>query len=382
MKGIHFLSALFVAATLFAQGLIICPQCGREARGGETTCRHCRAALPVARPPAPPKPAGTQPPPPPPPDFELARVLPGRVAADLAEAKRLLESEPGTALGYYQNAFALHRLSLDVSRRAGKAGGPPLDKEIVEGMRNALSRLQHGWVKCPRCKGTGHKDMRLKQRDGHEVKGPKMKCPACEGRGRRAGRIDPALTKAAVLRGANTFMKKRLAAGDEKLGRVCLPSGCKRLLSNRQMALVLSAVPAPCPDCGRSGREPCTKCRGTGLTRCTANGCQKGHIQEHRKSTHGVIRATRMNEQPFNDLCSVCAGTGEVPCRFCNGTGGQPCRKCGGSGEAQTCRKCAGTGIVTCNKCKGIGDIHGKRCVDCRGEGEVLCSACQGDGTK
>ncbi|MBP5509663.1 MAG: hypothetical protein J6Z49_01965, partial [Kiritimatiellae bacterium] len=312
----------------------------------------------------------------------LGRVLSGRVVADLAEAKRLLETEPGTALAYYQNAFALHRLSMDVSRHTGKPGAAPLDKDIVAGMRTALARLQQGWATCHRCKGTGRQDMVLKQRDGHEVKGPKTKCTSCDGRGRRPGRVDPAHTKAAVLRGANTFMKNRLAAGDEKLGRVCLPVGCKHQLSNRQKALVLSAIPAPCPECGRSGREPCPKCRGTGLTRCTANGCQKGRVQERRKSTHGVVRSTRITDHPFTDLCSVCSGTGEVPCGFCNGTAGQPCRKCGGSGEAQTCRKCAGSGIVTCNKCKGVGDAHGKRCADCRGEGEVLCSSCQGDGTK
>lgn len=386
MKGIRFLSVLFCAATLFAQGLVICPQCGREARGGETSCRHCRAGLPGRRPPAPaPRPADERPPAPrPEPGHALARVLPGRVAADLAEAKRLLGTEPGTALGYYQNAFALHRLSMDVARRDGGQGqgADRLDREIVAGMRDALDRLQRGLVKCHRCKGSGGLEMVVNKRDGRDVRGPQRKCPDCGGRGKRPGKLDPSLTKAAVLQGAREFMRIRLAAGDEKLGHVCLPSGCKHLLSNRQQALVLSAVPASCPDCGRSGREPCAKCRGTGLTRCTANGCQKGRVQERRKSVHGCVRATRIEDRPSGDLCPVCAGAGEVACRFCEGTGGQPCRKCGGSGEARACRTCSGSGIIVCTRCKGIGEVRGKPCVDCRGEGEVLCGSCKGDGTK
>ena len=38
--------SLLVAGALWAQGLVVCGKCGREARPGDTVCRHCQEALP------------------------------------------------------------------------------------------------------------------------------------------------------------------------------------------------------------------------------------------------------------------------------------------------------------------------------------------------
>lgn len=395
-----FLSLFFIAAFAVAQEMVICPQCGHEAQPGATVCRHCHAVLPAPRPERrqaerpqvlPPSPQAQA-------NAQKGALAAAKTAECLREARQLSKDQPAVALGYYQNALALRRLCAP----APSSGKKPAD-EIVEGNRAMLARLQRGWVSCRACKGTGEKQMVLRKRDGRDNKGPVGKCPACNGRGGHEGWLPADRVEALVLQGRGEFERQRIAAGDVKVGQAFLPPQLAEQLTNRERALVMTANPRPCPACGITGRQVCAACKGTGFTRCTAQGCQNGRLTEKRKTVHGVVKATRMNEGA-DDLCAVCDGTGEVPCRICGGRGSVPCKKCGGSGAAPMCRKCMGTGIVTCGKCKGNGLEKGMRrqqgdsslaygkdsqgspgenvCPECRGEGVVMCPTCGGDGSK
>ena len=394
-----FVSVLFLAVTVLAQGIRICPKCGVETKPQADVCHHCRAKLPPVAPrPAAPVPGHPQTAPvpghhpsvpapgtPAPVVQPHGRVHPGHhldhlvkpeVEESLREAHALREKQPAVALCYYQNALALQRL---LPPSPGVGSGMDV---VAQGIREMLVQSQRGWVPCPKCQGSGVGRLMLKKRDGHDSMGPMGKCPVCAGQGGAVGLLPADRARVAFSQGRREFDRREIAKGKVKLGQAYLSPAIRDRLTTQQCALVMSANPRPCDACGLTGRQLCNACRGRGTMKCNAPDCENGRIREHRRSGgHGVVRATRMND-PTQDLCPVCHGTAEIPCKMCNGAGGIPCKKCGGNGNALVCRKCDGTGAVTCGRCKGVGEVRGKPCDECKRQGVVLCRTCGGDGSK
>ena len=89
-----------------AQGLVICRQCGREAKPGETVCSHCGAALAkphVAEAAAPVVTAPDK-------GAEVVRMALGVIEGSLRQARATEEKQPEVALWHFHNALALMRL--------------------------------------------------------------------------------------------------------------------------------------------------------------------------------------------------------------------------------------------------------------------------------
>lgn len=101
--------SLAAAAVLWAQGVVVCKSCGREAKPGDAVCAHCAAPLPK------PQASGEAAPKPAAPAVDKDAEV-GRGAAEVVEEcvrqARELEKgpQPAVALCYYQNALALMRL--------------------------------------------------------------------------------------------------------------------------------------------------------------------------------------------------------------------------------------------------------------------------------
>jgi len=142
---IQFLAVVLCAAVIWAQGLIICTSCGREAREGETMCSRCATPLPLPRKEEAPSPA---------PKIDVSaetvKLAVAAVEGNFRLAREAEAAEPpasSLALCYYQNAMAMMRL----------VPPNPFRKEVGEallgGRMRALQAVMVGWVRCKICSG-------------------------------------------------------------------------------------------------------------------------------------------------------------------------------------------------------------------------------------
>jgi len=363
--------SLLVAGALWAQGLIVCGKCGREARSGDTVCRHCREALPKPKVGAPP--AAEQPTAPVDDKSEAGRLAAGIVEANVRLARESEAKQPELALCYYQNAMALMRLV--------PVGTFPdtVSEAILTGSARALNLVQRGTIPCKRCNGSGRYQIDLSKVDSRKgVKAvPGVPCPACKGAGTLPGLKEVSKAKMQLLQGRTEFEQRQMVAGDVKVGRVLVPPALDKLLSNRQRALIMTGMPTPCRECQQTARQTCTACRGSGWKPCDFEGCTQGVLKETRRS--GARKEKRLNEEAVKK-CPRCDGLGEIPCPTCKGSRSVACSKCDGSGLAPRCTRCTATGLMPCKRCKGTGDVKGTPCPECKGETQMLCPACRGEG--
>ncbi len=363
------LSGLALAA--LAQGIVVCGKCGREDRTGGETCAHCKAALP--------KPPAETPPTPPPAapkedaGAETWRGAAGVVEACMRQARELEAKQPEVALCYWQNALAL--------LRRGPAGTWPesTSEAILSGNARAMQAVLRGPVPCRRCDGSGRYQLDMGKVD--RKKGIKavegLPCPACKGAGALAGFREVSKAKMLILQGRAEFERRQMVAGDVKVGRALVPAALEKGLTNRQRALVMTGMPAPCGECQLSGRQGCSSCRNAGWKKCDYDGCRQGILEEQRQA--GVRKEKRLNEESVKK-CPKCEGLGEIPCAVCKGSGGVACSKCDGGGLAPRCTRCSATGLMPCRSCKGTGETKGAPCPECKGETMILCTSCRGEG--
>jgi len=368
-----WMAALAVAAvfTVWAQGLVICRGCGREAKPGATACAHCSAPLPKPRdseeavkaPVAPVPDAGA----------EVSRLATSVVEDCVRQARELEAKQPGVALCYYQNALALMRLA-PADRYPASVGAA-----ILSGNERAMAALVRGQVTCRKCNGSGRfqldmgkvdKALGIKSVDG-------VACPACKGAGSFAGFREVDKSKMAILQGRQEFERRQMVKGDVKVGRAYVPAALEKALTNRQRALVMTGMPLPCGDCQFAARQKCSSCKSTGWMKCTYSGCDEGFIKEARQGAGRVSK--RLNEELIKK-CPRCEGLAEIPCEVCKGQGNIACKTCDGSGLAARCKRCTGTGLTACSKCKGTGQVKEKPCPECKGENMMMCPSCRGEG--
>ena len=365
--------ASLAAAVLWAQGVIVCKACGREAKSGEAVCSHCSAALPkpktdgeaVEKPAAP---AVDR-------DVEAGRGGAAVVEDSVRQARELEAGQPEVAFSYYQNALALMRLV-----PAGKFPAS-VGESILGGNERVMQALQRGQVTCKKCNGSGKFQLDMSKVDASKgikaVEG--VKCPACKGVGSFPGFRDVSKVKMAILQGRQEFERRQMLKGDVKVGRALVPAALEKLMANRQRALVMTGMPLPCGECQFTGRQTCTLCKGSCWMKCTYPGCTGGVIKE-TPSTN-ARQSKRMNEDSLK-RCPRCEGLAEIPCETCKGHGSVACKKCAGSGLAQRCSRCTGTGLMGCSMCKGTGAVKGAPCPECKGETMMLCTTCRGEGAQ
>ena len=374
MKGvIQFLIVVLCASALWAQGLIICKSCGREAKAGDTACSRCDTPLPQPRmavdAPAVAAPEGGV-------SAELMNLAAAAVESNYRLAKEVeAAGQPSVALPYYQNAMAIMRLL------------PPghFPKEVGDALLNgrvrALQAMMAGQVKCKICNGSGKYQMDQRKVDSAgTVKAlSDVACPACKGKGSSPGMAEVPQAKALLLQGRAEFERRQMLAGEVRLGRAFIPAAVEKLLQNPQRALVMTGMQAPCDSCQGTTRQVCTGCRGLRWTKCTYTGCRNGEVEVKRKQ--GEIVSKRLNETG-GAKCPQCAGLAEVMCKLCEGHASVACQKCSGSGTAARCTRCTGTGLQECSKCKGTGSVKDVPCVECGGDRVVLCATCRGEGAR
>jgi hypothetical protein len=361
-----------MAWAVWAQGLIICKACGREAKPGAAMCAHCSAPLPVPRP----SEEGVKKPVAVTEDrgAEAARLARAVVEGSLRQARDLENKQTAVALCYYQNALSLMRLLPSGSLPAG------VSEAVLSGNERTMRSLIQGQIPCRKCKGTGKYQLDLGKvlQKGGEVKAVDgVACPACKGTGHFAGYKDNAKAKMEILQGRQEFEKRQMVEGDVRVGRALVPAELDKVMDNRSRALVMTGMPVPCGSCQLTGRQKCLTCRGSGWVKCTFTGCENGVVKEERNAS--VRTSKRLNEE-LTKKCPKCGGLAEVVCEFCRGNGNVACKKCDGSGLAARCNRCTGTGFVTCTKCKGAGELKGVSCPECKGEKVSLCTTCRGEG--
>jgi len=371
-KLIYALAVVLCASAMWAQGLIICRSCGREAREGETACARCDTALPVPRQEAPPAAA---------PAVDVSAEVVKLAAAAVEGNYRLAreaEVAPAVALCYYQNAIAIMRLV------------PPghFPREVSEALLNGRGRMFNaamtGRVKCKICDGSGKFQMDTRKTDpaGTVRALTGVPCPACKGKGGALGMAEVPLAKTTLLQGRGEFERSQMLAGEVRLGHAFVPSAMAGMLQIPQRALVMTGMQVPCDSCRGTARQVCTACRGSRWVKCPNTGCRNGTVDVPAPDRRrGEVATRRLNEEDAA-RCPRCAGIGEIACAPCESHGSVPCVQCAGSGAAPRCTRCTATGLQECQRCKGTGKIRDATCVDCSGGGIVLCTTCRGEGAR
>lgn len=365
----------FLACSLWAAGLVICPKCGTEADGSATVCAHCGALLPAAR---------------------SENVVPTNTAvsaekraltiSDMAlEAartdKRLADEcvakRPELAYSFEENALALSRL---VSRE-----GMSVDagKTLAENLERCRKLLAYATRPCPSCNGGGKRTVQFQSLSGDKSTQANasmqisdgLTCPTCGGRGVvSAGRSADEL-RILIAQGRRDFETRQQALGRIACGRVWVPQELLALLDVKAQALIRTACPTPCPGCMGIGMQDCPHCKGAGRLKCTNEGCVNGLITVKESNTLAPKSAISRKER-----CPVCSGSGFMPCTDCRGVGTVPCKLCNGTGRNAVCQECGGQGWGVCTKCQGTGSVGGAPCPDCHGKGDRLCPKCHGEG--
>ena len=368
------LAIIFLACSLWAAGLVICPKCGTEAEANATVCAHCGAILPVKADAA--VPASTA---------VSAEKRPATISDMAYEASRTdkrlgdesLAKRPEVAYSYYENALALSRL---VNREGASTN---VGKSLAENLERCRGLLAHTSRPCTACNGSGKTSVKFQPLLGDKsaqasasvtvADGPA--CPACGGRGTvMAGRSADEL-RVLIAQGRRDFETRQQALGRVACGRAWMPPDLLQLLSVRDQALVRAACPTPCLGCMGIGIQDCPHCKGAGRFKCTNDGCVNGWII--RKESNTLAPKLVINRK---EHCPVCQGSGLMPCSDCRGLGTTPCKICNGTGRNAVCQDCGGQGWGSCPKCQGTGSVGGAACPECHGKGERLCPKCHGEG--
>jgi len=354
-KWIYALAVVLCAVVIWAQELIICKSCGREAKEGEAVCSRCDTPLPKPKQEAP-APAAA-------PAVNASAEVVKLAAAAVENNYRLArESEadfPTVATAYYQNAMAIMRLV--------PAGHFPKDVNdaLLNGRDRTLQTAMVARLKCRICKGDGKY----------------ATCTACKGRGWTASMADVAQAKAALLQGRKEFEQRQMLAGEVRLGQAFVPPEMDKLLRAVQRALVMTGMQPPCTSCQGTARQVCVTCKGLRWVKCPNVNCRNGELADVQLRK-GELPTTRLGTD-LTKRCPRCEGLGEVLCLQCKGDGSVACQVCSGSGTAARCVRCTGAGLQDCTKCKGTG--RGPKdapCVECGGDGIILCTTCRGEGAK
>jgi len=371
------LAIIFLACSLWAAGLVICPKCGTEADGNATICAHCGALLPGGKV-APVAPTNTA---------ASADKLPTTIPDIALEAARqdkrlagecLTNNRPAVAYSYYQNALALSRL---IKREGMTADAGKSLAENVERCRNLLAYTTRP---CPTCNGSGTRSIQFHAMVGDKsaqagVSMPLSEsgtCPTCNGRGVvSAGRSANEL-RVLIAQGWRDFETRQQALGRVASGRVWVPPELLSLLDVKARALIRTACPTPCPGCMGIGIQDCASCKGTGRLKCNHEGCVNGWITIKESNTMTSSKTAIARKEH----CPVCQGSGFMPCPDCRGLGTAPCKICNGTGRNPVCQECGGQGWEPCPKCQGAGSVGGTICPACHGEKELLCPKCHGEG--
>jgi|GEM_PF-3461091 len=352
--------------------LTICRKCGHEVPDGSEQCVNC--GEPVARRQIVPQAEPVKQKATPPAVETLAEVF---LKELYAKAQACQADKPGLAYAYYQNVFAVLRLieADELSRNVGEA--------VMRNMGLCRKALCVGKVPCRICKGTGKYKV-----DVGKVSGTKnlkfvdgVQCKHCSGLGYNMAHLTVERIKMNVLQGRQAFEQHMMVENYRRLGRAFIPEELFNALSLRQRVMVMTGIAAPCRSCQYTGLESCAECRGTGWEKCPAENCKDGIVEDSKQRSGGsTIKQKRLNSD-LQNVCGMCQGWGEIPCRACQGSTCTICKKCGGTGEGVRCTKCQGAGLNNCNRCAGTGEYKGAKCDKCAGEGVLICTSCKGEGT-
>lgn len=306
---------VFCTGLAFSDELIICSECGREGSEGEKVCKVCGAVLDGVEDDS----GATE-------DVVLTSSVKSATEAakeDVAEARRLLQSNPDIAVALLRNAQAL--LASDIGEDFNDAAAKALEKEF----KTAASLFNDAF--------------RPMERSAVLAKA-RSKCA-------------PILARYGRIRFGNAFV----------------PNEWITELKPQQLAAIRLALQVPCAQCAGSGAKQCKDCKGQGSTPCKASGCQKGWISKKQTNALNAKNALMVREK-----CPSCKGKAAIVCNTCHRRGFVPCNKCQGSGDAPICGNCQGLGIEPCPNCSrknGVDD-----CIRCKGTKQALCKKCGGDG--
>lgn len=370
-----------MASLVYAQGLIICKSCGKEAKSTETNCSRCNAELPK---PKKEKPAGEELP-----AIDVSDEISKLTAAAVQDYFRLGRKAEtnNAAMAYwcYKNAMALTRLV------PGERFPKEVHAALLNGTDRTMNAVKAGIIRCKVCQGRGKlaKSQSTVRISG--VNKTKLEsvnrlveptCPVCNGRGNFTGMADVPQIKTDLLQGRREFDERRMLAGDAKIGRVFAPADLEKYLTAKQRAQVMTGFFPPCDSCQGVGAMVCTGCRGERWVKCPFSGCKNGRIDVQKTETN-TRKEVRLNDTPEDKtICPRCHGVGEIRCPKCDARGSVACQACSGSGQPPRCTRCLGLGVQDCTRCKGEGKLKGSPCVDCKGEGSVLCANCRGEGAR
>ena len=313
-----------LCAAALADGLRICPSCGREDEAGLEKCAACGATLPPV--PKEETPAAAQP---------VASASGAsatnafaEASRDVAEARRCRAESPERALVLYENALAL---------LAAEAGGD-FNAKAAAAVAKEIEALRAE---------------------------TKARTPSVSAR---------RLARQRATSEATLYFK---SVGRVSCGRVWVPAGWLDNLEPAQIASVRQTLPPLCRECAGLGFEICRSCNGRGKQICKNQGCNQGWIYD--KSANDLSPKTALKTR---HKCPVCNGTTFAPCNACNGSGAVICRKCGGTGEAPACTACHGSGLMDCRECRRNARTAkaDEVCRVCKGTRQALCQRCGGDG--
>ena len=306
---------------LYADGLRICPSCGREDEAGVEKCAACGAALPpLEKAEAPVLEVSDAPLS----GYQAVSNAFAEAARDVKEAGKCREESPAKALTIYENALAL------LSSESGAAFKESAAKVVVKEIETTKAQMK--------AKYPGLTPRRLAIQQG--------------------------------IRDASLYFK---GAGRIQCGLAWIPAVWSEELTPAQIAAIRHALPPPCKSCAGLGFDLCAKCNGRAKQACKNPGCKQGWI--YQQSVNDLSPKTALKTR---EKCPECNGSTFQNCPGCNGEGAVICKKCNGSGESPLCTACQGTGLVECKSCKktNVGAV----CPECKGTKESLCRKCGGDG--
>jgi DnaJ-class molecular chaperone len=380
--GFQFLMVMMMALAVYAQGLIICKSCGREAKPGETNCSRCTSELPK---PKKERPVGE--------DLpaidvsdEISKLAVSAVQENFRLARKAETNEsPAIAYWYFKNAMAMTRLV--PSDRLPKE----VSTSLMHGCERTMEAVKSGIIRCKVCQGKGKlaKSKSIVRIGG--VNKTKLEstnkltepiCPMCNGRGNFTGMADVPQIKTDLLRGRAEYEQRTTLTGAARLGRVFAPADLEKYLTAKQRALVMTGFFPPCESCQGIGAMACTTCKGERWVKCPLTGCKNGRIDVQKTDTN-TRKEVRLNDTAEDKtICPRCYGVGEIRCQKCDSRGSVACQTCSGSGQAVRCTRCLGLGVQECTRCKGEGKLKGSPCKECKGEGSLLCTNCRGEGAR
>lgn len=392
-RSFWLLTVFILTVSLFAQSIIVCPECSHEAVPDAHFCAHCGARIEKTE--TAPDIAPSQS------DATAAysehegvesqnsseTLTPDYVACvkeNIDLATRFMTAannpNPAAALVTLINARAIIAISppgtIDPDTRSTVLKG-------IISMREAVSRMR---TTCPQCHGKGQDDVIQNISSLDDTHTPhiirKRTCPMCAGRGKilRLRKIPE--IKNLIGMGKQMLMNEAIVNERMRVGNAWISPDLAARLTVRQQGLLRHYTADPCPNCAGFGKTDCSTCDNTGLAPCPEKDCSNGYI---RPPAPPRFRTQQQRIESMRivapRICPVCKGTARITCTQCAGTGSIACQRCNSSGKRNVCSKCKGENVQPCKTCRGSGkDRRGKDCTMCSGEGVILCTSCGGDG--